>query len=251
MQRTVTGNSIHYVLDSMGRPLDAIPGLYQPPAFLALLRDGVALHEALRTAKVESSRDQALRRYHANAIFATRKNSPRLSLFSPANDYAATRTSRVTAWLTAAPAPTKDGGEIPVLERISLDARAYAAVAELANKAERIVRGGPRTIDANARALIQAKRAASPDPGMRSAASLDAVLAKLEQTLEADTRLNEGSFHQTIHRWFVYDDVANVDALNNRAYSELFLAPRSDPWMGLVSDNSFTGLSGEGLRVMR
>ena len=251
MQRTVTGNSIHYVLDSTGRPLDAIPGLYQPPAFLALLREGAALHETLRELQHRNeSRDEALRRYHANAIFAMRRSSPRLSLFSPANDYLRTRSKRVTAWLSAAPAPTKEGGELPVLEKISFDARAYAVVADLTKKAERMVRG-PRTIDANARALIQTKRAASPDPAMRSAASLDAVLAKLEQTLEADTRLNEDKFHQEIHRWFVYDDVATVDALNARAYNEIFLAPRSDPWMGLVSGNSFTGITGEGLHVSR
>ena len=30
LERTVTGNSIHYVLDSNGNPIEAIPGLYTP-----------------------------------------------------------------------------------------------------------------------------------------------------------------------------------------------------------------------------
>src|SRR4029077_6429995 len=30
IERTVTGNSIHYVLDENGNPIDAIPGLYSP-----------------------------------------------------------------------------------------------------------------------------------------------------------------------------------------------------------------------------
>jgi len=34
MKRTVTGNSIHYVLDSNGRPLDALPGLYSSAEFI-------------------------------------------------------------------------------------------------------------------------------------------------------------------------------------------------------------------------
>ena len=38
--RTITGNSIHYVLDADGRPVDAIPGLYGPNAFLRALADG-------------------------------------------------------------------------------------------------------------------------------------------------------------------------------------------------------------------
>ena len=37
VERTVTGNSIHYVLNADGQVLDAIPGLYGPEAFLAAL----------------------------------------------------------------------------------------------------------------------------------------------------------------------------------------------------------------------
>src|SRR5262249_3390832 len=37
LERTITGNSVHYILDSKGRPVDAIPGLYGPKAFLHAL----------------------------------------------------------------------------------------------------------------------------------------------------------------------------------------------------------------------
>lgn len=33
--RTLTGNSVHLVLDALGRPVDALPGIYRPRAFLA------------------------------------------------------------------------------------------------------------------------------------------------------------------------------------------------------------------------
>jgi hypothetical protein len=39
LEQTLTGNSIHYVLDSDGRPIDAIPGLYSPQVFLENLKD--------------------------------------------------------------------------------------------------------------------------------------------------------------------------------------------------------------------
>jgi hypothetical protein len=39
LKRTITGNSIHYVLDQKGRVLDAIPGLYAPADFLVRLRE--------------------------------------------------------------------------------------------------------------------------------------------------------------------------------------------------------------------
>src|SRR6187397_894201 len=34
LERTLTGNSIHYVLDSQGHVIDALPGLYGPKVFL-------------------------------------------------------------------------------------------------------------------------------------------------------------------------------------------------------------------------
>jgi hypothetical protein len=246
MQRTVTGNSIHYILTPLGEPLDAIPGLYQPPAFLALLRDGVALQRELAR---HEDRDKALRHYHANAIYATRKDSPRVSLFAAVNDYRDTRAGRLKAWTASVYAPSKAGGEGPMLDRISFDARAFGIVADLGAQLKNMVTG-PRTIDANARALIAAKRAASPVASMRSAKSLDALLNNLEKTLEADTRINE-ELHQKIHRWFVYDEIASTDMLNKRVYDELFETPRDDQWMGLVSDTSFTAIAGEGLVVTR
>jgi hypothetical protein len=45
---TVTGNSIHYVLDAQGRVLDALPGLYAPTVFARELEAAHALAGALR-----------------------------------------------------------------------------------------------------------------------------------------------------------------------------------------------------------
>ena len=46
--RTITGNSIHYVLDAQGRPVDALPGLYGAKAFLRGLEDAEREERALR-----------------------------------------------------------------------------------------------------------------------------------------------------------------------------------------------------------
>ncbi len=37
LERTLTGNSIHYILDANGVPIDALPGLYGPAAFVRSL----------------------------------------------------------------------------------------------------------------------------------------------------------------------------------------------------------------------
>jgi len=249
MRRTITGNSIHYVLDAEGRPIDAIPGLYQPPRFLTLLREGVALHRALAAPDPHRTREERLRMYHANAIYSTRKDSPQPSLFAAANDYGRAREQRVASWLAATAAPTKGGGEMPVLANVSFDARALGAATELAQQLKSMI-AGTRTIDANARALIQAKRASAPE-AMRTKASFEAMLVNLEKTLAIETRINEQEHHRAIHGWFGKGEVADLEALNRRVYAELFLAPRSDPWMGLVARESFTGIVGEGLQVAR
>src|SRR5262245_54033696 len=39
LKRTLTGNSAHYVLDSDGRVIDVLPGLFDPVTFTQILRD--------------------------------------------------------------------------------------------------------------------------------------------------------------------------------------------------------------------
>jgi hypothetical protein len=34
-------------------------------------------------------------------------------------------------------------------------------------------------------------------------------------------------------------------------YAELFLTPRGDPWLGLLADDAFTGLPGDGVESIR
>src|SRR5207248_5840244 len=43
IERTITGNSVHYVLAPDGRVVDVIPGLYGPAAFLRALNDAASI----------------------------------------------------------------------------------------------------------------------------------------------------------------------------------------------------------------
>src|SRR5207248_3012198 len=65
VERTITGNSIHYVLDADGRVLDALPGLYGPQAFLVWLGDGARVAGALATNPTAERRQAALALLHA------------------------------------------------------------------------------------------------------------------------------------------------------------------------------------------
>lgn len=40
-----------------------------------------------------------------------------------------------------------------------------------------------------------------------------------------------------------------LEALNTFVYDAVFAAPARDPWTGLVAENSFTGITGEGLTL--
>ena len=64
MERTLTGNSIHYVLMPDGQVVDAIPGLYGPKAFLKQISRGEALVRLLADASAER-RISMLADFHA------------------------------------------------------------------------------------------------------------------------------------------------------------------------------------------
>ena len=63
VERTITGNSIHYVLDCDGNVIDAVPGLYGPEAFLRQTAEAAAVAKKLASVEGEN-RDAALRQWH-------------------------------------------------------------------------------------------------------------------------------------------------------------------------------------------
>lgn len=70
MKTTLTGNSIHYILDAAGRPVDALPGLYGPQAFRRGLERAAGLVEVLAPLPDEARR-MLLVAYHRARIAAT------------------------------------------------------------------------------------------------------------------------------------------------------------------------------------
>src|SRR6185436_13239976 len=64
LERTITGNSIHYVLDSAGRVVDALPGIYGPQAFQHELERIEITARQSSAARTEGDRAALLRDYH-------------------------------------------------------------------------------------------------------------------------------------------------------------------------------------------
>ena len=201
MTRTVTGNSIHYVLDAAGRPLDALPGLYSATEFVAKLTDALAL-------AAEEPNDARLREWHQQAAEKLAAAAQTMS-FAPGY------------------------GEKLAPEVLSV-MRAKGAAA------------------ANAKPLPPAARLAAPRAISKGAIEMPMVdaLTRLQMTIAQDTMQNEFTFHRQIHWWFAVGEqaVSTMDRLNERVYAELFLTPRSDPWLGLAPD-AYPALDNDGLAL--
>ena len=77
------------------------------------------------------------------------------------------------------------------------------------------------------------------------------MIARLEQTLLADSALNQLRLRPQIARQIVRDrGRADFATLNAWVYAEVFRTPKEDAWLGLMPRNVFTGLPGDGV-VMR
>jgi hypothetical protein len=199
MKRTVTGNSIHYILDADGRPLDALPGLYSATEFTQRLTESLALF-------AEQPSDSRLREWHAAAAQK----------------------------LDANPNPRYGEQFAPEVLRVIRAKGGGAAAAAAA----------PPPPPPNARAAGRLARS-------KGAVEMPVVnaLTNLQITIAQDTSQNEYQLHRAIHEWFAAGDAAvrTFDQLNDRVYAELFLTPKSDPWLGLAPADAYPALDGGGL----
>ncbi len=111
-------------------------------------------------------------------------------------------------------------------------------------------RAQPPAIDATSRALIARKRPMSwtdpAGPRALSSGELDRLIESFERLMKLDAVKNEFRFHATIHAWLA-DETLELGALNTKVYTELFLTPASDPWLGLVPPEAYTAIDGDGL----
>ncbi len=261
IKRTITGNSIHYILDAEGRPIDALPGLYGAKAFLEGLRRAAAA-EQQASGLSSAERETFLRNYHTTQLADIQQQwlhdlarvgpmpAPAgLTLASKNPD--ANAAARRAVSKSAIEAPMLVGGaQVGVVNRNSLEALSsdptWRAIAALHAEDARL--------DAGALGLIRSKQPDGVD-AMRLATSKSFVetpmmrmVRGLEHSIAEDTVRNEYQLHARLHQWFA-DGTAPQDlaALNKRVYAELFLTPDSDPWLGLAPADVFSALDNSGL----
>jgi len=265
LERTLTGNSIHYVLDVDGRVIDALPGLYGPKAFLRGLEEAErTMNEAFTATKpsVEVGRAAFVRDYHerkAKEILAAwQRDLTELGVTDASKELAqAAPADQPRAVAANAIARSKNAVERPLVAAALADAGALSAKTDDAVWARIAQRHqADAELDVASIALISSQNptAGRAMPLAASKARVENPMLRLVQnfqnTIAIDTVRNEYTFHRQIHEWFAAGEVptdVEVNALNDRVYSQLFLTPRNDPWLGLVPGDVYTALDHNGV----
>jgi hypothetical protein len=259
LERTLTGNSIHYILDAEGRPLDALPGLYGFWPFFRGLEHAEEVFKQLQ-GKDDEARRVALANYHRARIDAitsawaadTGKSGGKIP------DSLLARSSRKSPRaLEVAPAAfTKMVTEAVILGAITRDAEVLGKVTdEAAWRKIAALHAGDAVLDLRSQALIR-RQSANLFAALGAPAATDAQLAGLignfQSLIALDSVRNEYVLHTKIHTWLIADSSRdNVNALNEKVYAQLFLTPPSDPWLGLLSPEVYTALEGGGVTASK
>jgi len=266
IERTITGNSIHYILDAEGNPIDALPGLYGAKAFLAELDRAVAAeHQASELNGMQ--REQFLVNYHSIRLAEIQKqwSIDLARINQPAAPMTAAliwgSTGAPDAIAAAARAYSKTGVEAPLLRSgaespLSRDInRVDANISDSAWQKIAALHSDDAAPDAGSTRLIQFKQPPTAAEATRVALTKAVVetpavrmLRNLQRSIAEDTVHNEYQLHSRIHEWFANGTApTNLDALNSKIYADLFLTPNSDSWLGLAPADTYSALDGGGL----
>ncbi|WP_055077802.1 hypothetical protein [Pseudanabaena sp. 'Roaring Creek'] len=252
LEQTLTGNSIHYILDSEGRPIDAVPGLYSPQVFITNLKSAESVFQSLRGTNGDLDlRREILTKYHrdryAKLAESWQADLTRLRLpLQPLLPLTVTD-PKTSAMLASRLTIGKAMVELPTLSRTNGEPLAEVTTASQFSKLSdenwaRLARLYQNRVYLDRGSLNIMQRKLSPT------ASMPTVVSSFERAIAQDTVRNEYVFHAQIHNWFANGEFTDSDpavfaALNRRVYDQLFLTPASDPWLGLVNENVYSGIS--------
>lgn len=250
LERTITGNSLHYVLAPDGRVVDALPGLYGAAAFVSTLEAPRAEALSGGVAEVFTAR---LRGWHTVMSSTLRTRwTDELAAFGLLPAAAVTTDPAPSAAAAAPVAATKMVVEAPMVAAVLPSSNELAARTDGAAWRQLAVRSLDRVrLDGVSRALIRSKQPMAPMPsGARpiEGAELERLFLSFEMRMAEDTVKNELDLHQRVHEWLAAEAL-DFEALNRRIYAELFLTPRSDPWLGMLPSGAFTGITNDGVVI--
>ena len=265
--RTITGNSIHWVLDAKGRPIDGIPGLYGPRAFETVLARDLPL--AKRAAAMDDAQ-------YRDALVAFHEGEYQRVLADFRADLEATGVTHDEAKVAMLPRVPSGGpgsglGLAPPAlwaEEMTMGKAAMERPLVRVMQPTLAVVGLPfdtaplqamaskhlddARLDDASKQLIAAKRPrawTSADFHVLTADELAAREQQFEATMAEETVRNEYALHSAIHAWMASPTATDFATLDARVYASLFATPKEDPWLGLAEVQVMTGLDDDGAIV--
>ncbi|HEX5098108.1 MAG TPA: hypothetical protein VFV94_01340, partial [Polyangiaceae bacterium] len=271
--RTLTGNSIHYVLDAHGRTIDAIPGLMAAQAFVNELNGARYLAREVYDLS-ETDFSNYVRARHAQAELGLLERWQRefgavgVSIQSRDPAALATLNARLATHIENMPespfdaaeaaqrAPAKAIVETKLIEEVTprapfapTEARRQSTGAAWAKVAAR--HRAEAVLSAQSQALMRelAPRGFDIDgrPVPIDDAGFAALVERFEQVLALDTVKNQLDLALGIHERMAARPLDSLTELNRWVYATVFLTPRSDPWLGLTANHGFTALPSDGI----
>jgi hypothetical protein len=250
IERTLTGNSIHYVIDLQGNLLEALPGLYSPQAFLSWLNESERVFQKSREIE-DFIRDGFLREYYKLRVEKIRQDWQKdLAKVDGKTAQSLTKSKTellegqdlvaVSAMKARRNAMSKMIVETKTLRSITADNSIleedtsiddWRKIAAFYTEKSRI--------DTNSRAFIQRQTKTKDE------AQLARLISNFESYLALDTVRNEYLYHGKLYEWMLTPQ--SLDAFNDKVYADLFLTPKSDPWLGLYSPETYSAIENNGI----
>ena len=250
LERTLTGNSIHYILDQDGRLLDALPGLYGPKAFLS------SLGQVEKLFANSSTMGQSDRMSTVSAFHRSRLSAINAGWLADIQEIGGTTPKGLSiirdehgtpfAIQIASLAITKMVTEASILKSMIASGEALAGVTDQ-DVWTRIatLHLSDAELDARSIGLIQRETGNLLEGTGES--TLAKLVQKLQMNMALDTVRNEYLMHTKLYAWLIADRDRDVGSVNRRVYSELFLTPAADPWLGLFSADTYMALENGGV----
>lgn len=248
LERTITGNSIHYVLDPAGHLIEALPGLYGPQAFLHGLANAEDFLKSL-AGKKDQERNLLRQAYYINRnnhiTNAWLKDTAKTGGKLPQGVIVEKGPNGEFAAITIATlAVTKAATETSILRAINSTSEALGRLTDEAQWLKIAqLHASDAILDNRSIALIKRQNPELSDKEFVT------MLQNFQKLIALDTVRNEYLLHTKLYDW-LYRDPSRTDLekFNEKVYAELFLTPRSDRWLGLLPKDVYFALDNGGVR---
>ncbi len=252
IERTITGNSIHYILDADGTVIEALSGLNSPQIFLEFLTTGKAIARNIPDTQIAiAARNSSLTQYrgnkHRGLVTQVDRFGKQLKLqFDRSRDAVRNYEEMPPAITAMGLATTKMIVEMPNLKGITADMTRYGEEQINLENWKQIAKLGKKEakLDENSIAFIRRQTASNNF----SEAEFLALISKLEEYVSIDTARNEFLLRPTLLVWLAKNEGNNFENFNTKVYSQLFLTPKSDKWLGLYAPDIYSALDGNGIK---